>query len=80
MIEIINAIIEKLGVVLQAVLSLLPSSPFNFVANIDNQWLKAINWLFPVSEAIAHLELYVLAVISYYAIRIVLRWIKAVGS
>lgn len=80
MIDIINAVIDKLGIVLTAILSLLPSSPFNFVANIDSEWLKAINWIFPVAQVVALLEVYILAVGLYYAIRIVLRWVKVAGS
>lgn len=80
MISILNAIINSLGTILQAMLLLLPTSPFNFVLNIDNQWIKAMCWLLPFAQAVAHLQVYCVAVIAYYAIRVVLRWIKVVGS
>lgn len=80
MIEIVNGLINALGIVLTAMLSLLPSSPFNFVQNIDADWLKAINWIFPIAEAIAMLELFLTATVSYYSIRIVLKWLKAAGA
>lgn len=78
MIDIFNAIISGMGAILNTLLSVLPDSPFTFVTNIESSWLQAINYILPVSEAIAHLELFVTAAIVYYGIRIVLRWIKAV--
>jgi len=80
MIAIFNAIISSLGTILQAMLLLLPTSPFNFVLSIDNQWIKAMCWIFPFAQVVAHLQIYCTAVITYYAIRVVLRWIKVVGS
>lgn len=80
MIAIINAIIEKLGVVIMAVLALLPTSPFTFVSGIDSGILSALNWLFPIASMIAHIELFVAAVAFYYAIRVILRWGKVAGD
>lgn len=77
MIAILNHIISSLAYALSGLLDLLPTSPFNFVLNIDSTWLSAINWIFPVASVVAHLEVYVLAVAMYFAIRIALRWIKA---
>lgn len=80
MIGMINAIIGKIGVILQAMILLLPTSPFNFILNIDSQWIKAICWIFPFAEVVAHLQIYCTAVLTYYSIRVVLRWIKVVSS
>lgn len=80
MISIFNAIISGLGVVLQSLVSLLPDSPFQFTLSIDSSWINAINWIFPFSSVVAHLSLYLTAVVSFYGIRIILRWIKAVGN
>lgn len=82
MIATINTIIAKLALVLTAILTLLPDSPFVAMQNavVDSEILKALNWAFPVAEAIAHLELFVVAVAVWYGLRIVLRWIKAAGS
>jgi len=79
-IAIINAIISAFGAVLSAILSLLPSSPFQAVSGIDAAWLQAICWIFPVTSVIAHLEAFVTAVAVYYGIRVVLRWVKVVSS
>lgn len=80
MIKIINALIAKLGSGLQALLLLLPQSPFDFTYNIDNSFIKMVNYVLPFSQAVAHLSAYISAVIIYYGLRIVLRWIKAAGD
>lgn len=80
MISIFNAIIAGLGAVLQAILSLLPPSPFSFIESFDQGWLAVMNWIFPVSSAVAHLEVYLSAVVVWYGLRIVMRWIKAAGA
>lgn len=76
----LNKIIAGVGAGISAILSLLPSSPFNSVLNIDNKYVQYINYLFPVAGIIAHLELYLTAVAAYYVIRLILRWMKAVGN
>lgn len=80
MIKLINMLINGLGVALQAVLLLLPDSPFNFAHNIDSGFLGFLNFVFPVQSAVAHLVSFVTAAALYYGIRIVLRWIKASSS
>ncbi|MCC7570924.1 hypothetical protein KO465_06300 [Candidatus Micrarchaeota archaeon] len=80
MIGLINRIIAGLGSIAQGLLNLLPTSPFQVVQGIDLEWLQAINYLFPVSQAVAHLQLFVVAVAFYYALRAMLRWAKVVGD
>lgn len=80
MIAIFNKIIESLGIAVTAVLSLLPTSPFHAISGVNSTVLNAMNYLFPVNEAVAHLELFVTAVAFYYAIRVVLRWGKVAGD
>lgn len=80
MIGIFNAIIKGFGVVLTAILSLLPKSPFVFVSSINNKYLGYINYFLPVTSAVAHLELFVAAVLIYYGLRVVLKWVKAAGN
>lgn len=76
----INKIIELIGGIITVILALLPTSPFQFVANLPQDWFKFINWLIPIDQAILHLEVYIVAVGIYYGIRVVLRWIKVAGS
>ena len=79
MIDTINFLIQKIAVIITTVLNLLPDSPFRWEA-LEQGWIGALNYMFPIDGVIAHLELYVFAVAVYYALRIVLRWIRAAGG
>lgn len=76
---IINALIQGLADVLNAVFSLLPNSPF---ALIDNSpiapYLSGLNWLIPISSLLGILEAWLTCIALYYIYSIVLRWIKAI--
>lgn len=76
MIKVLNAIIAGVGKVLAAFIAILPDSPFNFVYSLDSELIKAICWIFPVPSMIAHLEIYLSAVLVFYGLRIVLNWLK----
>ncbi len=80
MVNIINAIISKLGSALQALLMILPQSPFDYVLEVDNKFVQNINYILPLPQVVAHITAMVQAVIIYYGIRIVLKWIKAAGN
>ena len=79
-IRLINIVIEKLGHAIELLLSLLPESPFLWLESLDSIVLSAINYIIPVSAMVSHLQVYVIAVAIYYAIRIALRWAKAAGG
>lgn len=63
------------------ILPLLPVSPFTTViesfSNIP--WLAQLNWFFPVSECIAVLEVWIVAVGLYYIYSAIMRWIKIIS-
>lgn len=80
MITIINLIIKNIGLIISAVVLLLPESPFEWAQGIDSNLFRAINWIFPIDGIIAHLTLYCTAVLAYYLIRVVLRWVKVAGD
>ncbi|HZK70753.1 MAG TPA: hypothetical protein VFD03_04415 [Clostridia bacterium] len=80
MIAILNGIIAGIGGMMGALLNLLPTSPFALIVGLDNFWINIMNYWLPVNSMVAHLELYVSAVAAYYLIRVVLRWVKAVGA
>jgi hypothetical protein len=79
-IRLINIVIEKIGHAIELLLALLPDSPFLWVERIDSKVLDAINYVIPIPAIISHLQVYVMAVALYYAIRIALRWAKAAGG
>lgn len=79
-IRTINIVIEKLADAIELLFMLLPESPFLWVQEIDSIVLDVINYVFPIPAMISHLQLYVMAVAIYYALRIALRWAKAAGG
>lgn len=77
------AILEKLGALLISalswVVSFLPDSPFQAVSNKDVQsFLGTLNWILPLQEIVAILQLWISAVTIYYVYQIILRWIRAI--
>lgn len=79
-IRIINMIIVAIGTVINAVLSLLPDSPFLSIQleSIDSGLIKALNWIIPVQTIITIFGASLIAVGGYYLYQIILRWIKAI--
>lgn len=63
------------------VLTFLPVSPFQGVISTiaEIPYLQYLNWFFPVTECIAVLQVWLLAVATYYVYSAILRWIKAIG-
>lgn len=82
MINGLNAIINGIGSVLMFFIDFLPTSPFLYMENIviESELLGYVNYLFPVSTMVSHLQIFVVAVGLYYLYRVVLRWLKVAGS
>ena len=70
------------GGLFQKLLAVFPSSPFNglVVAIGNNDWLGYLNWFFPVTECLAVMEAWLLAIGVYYLWSVLARWIRVVGS
>lgn len=81
MTNILNTLRNMLITLANALLELLPTSPFQaFVAKItDIPALGYLNYFFPISEMIAVTEAWLTAILLFYAYQLVLRWIKLVG-
>lgn len=74
-----NHVISCLGLIVAAIMQLLPDSPFLFVMQSPiGQYAAYLNWILPISECIATLEMWLSAIIVYYAYQAVLRWAKAI--
>lgn len=80
MITIINLIIKNIGAVISVVVLLLPESPFLWTQGIEAKWFRVMNWIFPIDGIVAHLTIYCTAVLTYYFLRVILRWIKVAGD
>lgn len=79
--EAINWVIEAIGSIISVMLSVLPDSPFQGnLYQFDNGFLKALNFVFPIGPAITHMVAFTGAVIIYYILRVVMRWIKLASS
>ncbi len=81
-IDVINWFFEGLGEILLFLFSLFPDSPFLNMSDDppDGVNLGYITWMIPFPTMILHLGLFLVAVASYYAFRIVARWVELVRS
>lgn len=63
------------------VISLLPESPFyGFISALDRlPYLQYVNWVLPVTEILAVLQVWLAAVSAYILISLVARWVKLVS-
>ena len=77
--DLLQNIIDGLGDTLESILSILPDSPFIAIDNSPvSEYIGYINWIVPMTEIIAILQVWVVAIATYYLVVIVLRWIKAI--
>lgn len=78
-ISLINYLIAGLGLILETIFSILPTSPFKLISNSPiAEYLPSLNFFIPVSEMIAITQVWLSAIGIYYVYQIVLRWIKAI--
>lgn len=62
------------------IIELLPDSPFQVISNSDViEYMGAFNWIIPMDQIVAELEIWLPCVIVFYTYQIILRWIKAIG-
>lgn len=81
--SILNALIQFFAFVSNAVLSLLPDSPFQWsVVNVIKSmpYIGVVFYFIPFEGMISLTMAYITAVIGYYSVRWVLRIIKMVGD
>lgn len=78
-----EGIVNTVTKLLQAVLSLLPKSPFtDFIASWSpgSQYIGWLNWFLPVGTLLTITGVWLAAVTAFYLISIVARWIKVIGD
>lgn len=74
-------IVNLVTKLLNAVISLLPHSPFaDWIEsfNVPN-WMGWLNWFFPVGQCLSIMAIWLVAMGLYYLYSIILRWIKVIG-
>lgn len=78
LVNIFNWFINAVGVALQAVILLLPESPFQKIMIEMPDVIINVNWLFPIAEILSTFETWLAAIIVYYGYQVILRWVKAI--
>ena len=74
-----NTIVDGLKAAGVAVVALLPDSPFAILSNTAvGQYMGWLNWLVPLEQMVAVLEVWLSAILIYYVYVTILRWIKAI--
>lgn len=76
----LNGLIKLLGMVLGAVIAVLPDSPFSAI-NLTGfeKALGYVNWFCPVGLMLKTFTAWLFCIGLYYLYSIVLRWLKAVS-
>lgn len=76
----VNFLILGVGNLLSYVFYMLPPSPFKFLSGLlfNTEFAKNLGWILPIRECLATIELWLSAVLVYYAYSLILRWIKAI--
>lgn len=76
-VDIFKTIFSK---VIDGILGFLPNSPFQYIVQhmTGIPYLAVLNWFFPVAEIAYVTELWLEAILLYYAVSALLRFIKAV--
>lgn len=79
--QVINWVILGLGVVLGWLIEIFPDSPWAEPSQPpEGVILSNIAWVIPYGAMVQHLLLICTAVLAYYLIRVLARWIKLVRS
>lgn len=81
--DILKNIWDFLGNALETILdfavSALPPSPFQMIDNsVVAPYLGYFNWVFPINEVLATMEVWLVAIGLFYAVQALLRWTKSI--
>jgi len=77
--SIVNFILDIIAIILASISSVLPNSPFQTIDNsVIQEYLPGLNWIFPISNIVAELEVWLSAIIVFYAYQVIMRWIKMI--
>ena len=77
--QLIQKIIDIIGVALTTITNIFPDSPFNYIdASGFGDILSKINYFVPIYTFVAIGETWLIAITLYYLGSIFARWIKAI--
>lgn len=74
-------ILGQINGLINIIMAGLPDSPFpSLIGSIPVSTLQTINWVIPLGSMLTVLSGWLVAVAIFYVFRIILAWIKAIGS
>jgi len=78
---LLQSILNGLAALLKVIVLVLPTSPFAglYSISIDSTWLGYACYFLPITQILALLQAWGLAILIYYAYMIPMRWIKALN-
>lgn len=77
--KFLQFLLDAIATVLGFLVSLLPKSPFKWIAGSEfADLLSKVNYFIPISDFVAILELWLVSVGMYYLYSVWARWIKAI--
>lgn len=79
LIDLINFLISGIGLLISTLVNLLPNSPFTILSNLDSiPFLNYLNWIIPIGTFIGIIEVWLIAIATYYLISVALRFAKVI--
>lgn len=82
-VDIVNWLLDQIAAGIGFVLNLLPDSPFLGLGLDKTGYSTVIGWVnyfVPVAEMVAVLASVLGILLAYYAIQVVMRWVKVIGD
>lgn len=78
--DLLSWLSDKFRDIADSIFEILPKSPIKYLATTPEiqKVIGYINWFCPIYLWISILEAWLVCVITYYALQIILRWIKVV--
>jgi len=77
----IQNIVNGLGDLGHNLVATLPTSPFAAATGVvlDSKYLSMIAWVIPIPQIVSLLQLWIIAIATYYLAMIVMRWVKMIS-
>lgn len=78
--DFLNYLIDKFKVIVDSVLNMLPKSPIVYCTKNKtiSEYLGYVNYFIPVYLWISILEAWLTAIVIYFVVQVILRWIKVI--
>ncbi len=78
--DLLEWLSEGFQSVIDVLITILPKSPIMFVESIPEveKYMGMVNWFIPVYSMIALTEAWLVAVLGWYALQAILRWVKVI--